>query len=229
MTRTVITATADTPLPELIDEMVRYGISGIPVVDTESRLVGIVTEADVMTKPAFGGTQRRPLAVIGDLLRGHDRRWVSKSTGVTAGKIMTTEVQTARPNDTVRAAARQMVTSGVKRLPVVYNDHLVGIVSRADVLRKMHRSDEDLQDEITAVFADPARVPETTEVDVSVADGIVTLRGTVRFPIDLPVLSAIVWRFPGVVDVHVEATPRESNPQPPPLHGGDYDYLRYMR
>jgi hypothetical protein len=52
------------------------------------------------------------------------------------------------------------------------------------------------------------------------------LRGTVRFPIDLPVLSAIVWRFPGVVDVRVEATPREPNPQPTPPHSSDYDYVR---
>jgi CBS-domain-containing membrane protein len=228
MTRTVVTATADTPLPELIDEVVRYGISGIPIVDSESRLVGIVTEADLMSKPAFGGTHRRSLAVIGDLLRGHERRWVSKSTGVTAGEIMTTEVETARPFDSVRAAARQMVERGVKRLPVVYNGRLVGIVSRTDVLRKMHLSDADLQAEIAAVFADPARVPETAMVDVSVADGVVTLRGTVRFPIDLPVLSAIVWRFPGVVDVRVEATPREPNPQPTPRHSSDYDYLRYM-
>ena len=229
MSHTVVTATADTPLPELIDEMVRYGISGIPIVDTESRLVGIVTEADLMSKPAYGGSHRRSLAVIGDLLRGHERRWESKSTGLTAGQIMTTDVETARPYEAVQAAARRMVECGVKRLPVVDNDRLVGIVSRTDVLRSMHRTDEELQTEIAAVLADPVRVPETTTVTVSVADGIVTLRGSVRFPMDLPVLSAIVWRFPGVVDVNVEATAREPDPQPEPIRHSDYDYVRYMR
>ena len=73
MTSTVVTATEDTPLPELIDEMVHYGVSGIPIVDGEARLVGIVTEADLMTKPAYGGTHRRSLAVLGDLLRGRRR------------------------------------------------------------------------------------------------------------------------------------------------------------
>ena len=140
--------------------MVRYGISGIPIVDTESRLVGIVTEADLMTKPAYGGTHRRSLAVLGDLLRGHERRWESKATGLTAGEIMTTDVETTRPHEAVQAAARRMVRCGVKRLPVVHNDRLVGIVSRTDVLRSMHRTDEDLQAEIAAVLADPARCPK---------------------------------------------------------------------
>jgi CBS domain-containing protein len=229
MTRVVVTATEDTPLPELIDDMVRYGISGVPVVDTESRLIGIVTEADVMTKPAYGGTQRRSLAVLSDLLRGRERRWESKATGLTAGQIMTTEVETARPHEAVQAAARRMVRCGIKRLPVVDADRLVGIVSRADVLRRMHRTDAELQAEIEAVLADPARVPETTNVDVSVADGVVTLRGSVRFPMDLPVLSAVVWRFPGVVDAIVEVTAREPDPAPQPTPNRGYDYLRYMR
>jgi CBS domain-containing protein len=229
MTRTVVTATQDTPLPELIDEMVRYGISGIPIVDADSRLVGIVTEADLMTKPAYGGTHRRALAVLGDLLRGRGRRWESKSTGMTAGEIMTTEVETARLHEAVQAAARRMVECGVKRLPVVDDDRLVGIVSRTDVLRRMHRTDEDLQAEIAAVLADPIRVPETTTVDVSVSHGIVTLQGSVQFPMDLPVLSAIVWRFPGVVDVRVEVTAREPDPQPGPICHSDYDYLRSLR
>jgi CBS domain/BON domain len=142
---------------------------------------------------------------------------------------MTSAVVTARPIEVVRAVARQMVEAGVKRLPVVEDDRLVGIVSRADVLNCMHRSDGDLLAEITATLGDPARVPENTFVDVSVADGVVTLRGTVRFPFDLPVLSAIVWRFPGVIDVRNEVTAREPDSQPQPLHNDDYDYLRFMR
>jgi len=213
MTRTVVTATVDTPLPALIDEMLTYGISGVPVVDHERRVLGIVTYADLMCKPAFGGTRRGLLGVLADLFRGRERRWVSKSSGLVAGEIMTTDVQTTLPNETVRAAARRMIRFGVKRLPVVENDRLVGIVSRSDVLRRMHRSDDDLQAEIAALFADPARVAETTDIDVSVVEGVVTLRGSVRYPIELPALSAMVWRSPGVVDVHVLATAREQNPE----------------
>lgn len=86
----------------------------------------------------------------------------------------------------------------------------------------MHRTDEALQAEIAAALDDPVRLPETTSVRATVASGIVTLRGTVRFPIDLPVLSAIVWRFPGVVEVHNEALAREPNPPPEPAPSDDF-------
>jgi CBS domain-containing protein len=229
MIRTVVTARPETLLPELIDEMVRYGISGVPIVDSDGRLVGIVSEADLMSKPAYGGTHRRPLAAIGDLLRGHDRRWLVKSEALSAGEIMTTKVATTRSTETVRGAARRMVERGVKRLPVVDGGRLVGIISRADVLTSMHHSDEELRREIGAAFRDPARVPEAAVIDVSVNDGIVTLRGSVQFPIDVPVLSAIAWRFPGVVDVRNEAISREPNPQPPSAQRDYYDYMRFMR
>jgi CBS domain-containing protein len=229
MTRTVVTAHADTPLPELIDKMLHYGVSGIPVVDSNSRLVGIVTEADLISKPAYGGRRRRALAVIGDLLRGREQRWLAKAKGVTAGQIMSTSVATAAPNDAVQVTARLMIEAGVKRLPVVDEERLVGIISRADVLGAMHRSDEELQAEIIGALRDPLRAPENALVEATVADGVVTLRGTVPFPIDVPVLSAIVWQFPGVVDVHNELTPEEPNPAPPPTRMSDYEYLRSFR
>jgi CBS-domain-containing membrane protein len=229
MTRTVVTAHADTPLPELIDQMLHFGVSGIPIVDSDSGLVGIVTEADLISKPAYGGRRHRALAVIGDLLRGREQRWLSKATGATAGQIMSTSVATAAPYETVQTAARLMIEAGVKRLPVVDGEHLVGIISRADVLRAMHRSDEELQGEITSALRDPVRAPENALVEATVADGVVTLRGTVPFPIDVPVLSAVVWRFPGVVDVRNELTPEEPNPEPVPTHTSDYDYFHFLR
>jgi CBS domain-containing protein len=228
MSPTVVTATEQTPLPELIDEMVCHGISGVPIVDGDGRLVGIVSEADLMTKTAYGGTHRRPLALLGDVLRGHERRWLAKSAALTAGELMTRKVATARPTETVRTAARRLVETGVKRLPVVDQHGLVGIISRTDVLVSMHRSDSELRAAIAATLRDPARIPETAVVDVSVADGVVTLRGTVRFPIDVPVISCLAWRFPGVVDVHNEVTAREPDPQPPRLNPDDYSYTRFM-
>jgi CBS-domain-containing membrane protein len=206
MTRTVVTAKADTLLPALVDDMVRYGVSGIPIVDTESRLLGIVTESDLMSKVAFGGSQHRSIALLGDLLRGREQRARSKSAGVSAAEIMTKRVETAQPHESVRTAARRMITAGVKRLPVLDDDRLVGIVSRSDVLNSMHRNDDELQGEINATLEDPTRIPEEALVQASVADGVVTLTGTVQFALDLPVLSSIVWRFPGVVDIRNHVT-----------------------
>lgn len=214
MSLTVITASPDTPLPQLVDDMLRYAISSVPITDAAGQLVGIVTEADLVSKAAYGGARRRLLDVIADIWRGTDRRWAAKSKGQTAGQVMTTEVETARPREYVRAAARRMMECNVKRLPVVDEGRLVGIISRADVLRTMHRNDEELLADVKAALADPLRTPEYTNVEVDVDGGVVTLRGTVRYPIDLPVLTGIVWRFPGVVDVRNEAVALEPDPQP---------------
>lgn len=126
---------------------------------------------------------------------------------------MTTKVETARPGEDLRTVARRMVEHRLKRLPVVDGDRLVGIVSRTDVLCLLHRSDDDLARDVAARLADPLWAPEAHTIEADVADGVVTLRGTVRVPMDLPFLTAIVWRLPGVVDVRNEATAREPDPR----------------
>lgn len=231
MTTTVVTATAHTPLPALVDLMVRARISGIPILDEQSHLVGIVTEADLISKPAYGGHRRRPLGVLGDIIHGRENMWAKKAKGLAAGDVMTTIVETAQPGEDIRIVARRMVDCGVKRLPVVADGHVIGIVSRPDVLRAMHRTDQELEQDIETVLSDPMRVPESMLVDVTVTDGVVRLTGTVPHPIDIPVLSAIVWRFPGVVDVRNEVTATEPDPEPPPSRNpmSDYEYLRFFR
>lgn len=213
MTSTVVTVTPDTPFPELVDRLLHYGISGLPVVDEDGHLVGIVTEADLVSKEAYGGRRRRALELLADLIAGRETRWASKGKGRTAAQVMTTKVETARPGDDLRAAARRLVENRLKRLPVVDDGKLVGIVSRTDLLRVLHRSDDDLARDVAQMLADPLRAPEEHTVEATVVDGVVTLRGTVHFPMDLPVLNAMVWRLPGVVDVCNEAISREPDPR----------------
>jgi CBS domain-containing protein len=212
MTPTVVTASPDTPFPELVDLLLRHGISGLPIVDDDRNLVGIVTEADLVSKEAYGGRRRRVLELLADLVAGGETRWAIKGKGRTAAEVMTRRVETARPEEDLRYAARRLVENRLKRLPVVEATKLVGIVTRTDILRVLHRSDDDLARDVAVMLADPLRAPENHDVEATVADGIVTLHGTVRFPMDLPVLAAMVWQLPGVVDVRNEATGREPNP-----------------
>jgi CBS domain-containing protein len=213
MTTTVVTATPDTPFPDLVDRLLHHGVSGLPVVDDRGHLVGIVTEADLVSKEAYGGHRRRVLELLADLVAGGETRWAIKGKGRTAAQVMSREVETARPGEDIRSAARRLLEHRLKRLPVVDDGMLVGIVSRTDLLRALHRSDDDLARDVAHMLADPLRAPEKHAIEASVADGIVTLRGTVLFPIDLPVLNAMVWQIPGVVDVRNEATGREPNPR----------------
>jgi CBS domain-containing protein len=231
MTSPVVTARPSTSLRELVDLMVRWHISGIPITDDQSRLVGIVTEADLISKPAFGGQRRRLSAVLGDVLHGRDSTWKRKANGLTAAEVMTRDVKTVFRDDSVQFAARRMIDHCVKRLPVVADEQVVGMVARPDILEAMHRTDAQLAHDVETALRDPLRYPEDADVRVSVVDGVVTLEGTTRFPVDVAFLSTIVWRFPGVMDVvnHVQAT----DPDPLPPHTPDLldasDYLRYMR
>jgi predicted transcriptional regulator len=169
--------------------------------------------------------------VLGDIIHGRENMWAKKAKGLAAGDVMTTIVETARPKDDLRTVARRMVDCGVKRLPVVTDGRVVGIVSRPDVLRAMHRTDQELEQDVVAVLSDPMREPDTTLVDVTVNDGVVRLAGTVQYPMDIPVLSAIVWRFPGVVDVRNEVTATGPDPKPPSSQSSmtDYGYLGFFR
>jgi CBS domain-containing protein/nitroimidazol reductase NimA-like FMN-containing flavoprotein (pyridoxamine 5'-phosphate oxidase superfamily) len=137
MTADVVTVASSTPLPEVVDVMLRNGISGVPVVD-DGVLVGIVTEADLVSKEAFP-ERRRPLQVVADMAFRHENYWAHKAKGQNAGEIMSQPVRTVHPDEEVRAAAARMVIGGIKRLPVVDDGgRLVGIVTRRDVLRRLH-------------------------------------------------------------------------------------------
>jgi CBS domain-containing protein len=135
MTTDVVTVGPDATYGEIVDRLLAHDVSGLPVIDGDGTLVGIVTEADLVSREAYGPDRRRPLGLIVDYLRDRDPAWVRKSSATTAADLMTRVVTTASPDDEVRVTARRMLESGRKRLPVVASDGLlVGIVSRRDVL-----------------------------------------------------------------------------------------------
>lgn len=202
MTAAVITAEPETTFKETAERLLDYGVSGMPVVNAQGRLVGLVTEADLMSKEAFDTRHRRPLEALVRLVNG-DRRWTGKAAGLTAGDVMTTDVVTARPDEDIRAAARRMLERGVKRLPVVEDGRLVGIVSRRDLLRLFHRPDADIAAEIADKLASARYAPDNHHVTFSVEDGVVTLEGRVVLQGDVPVVEGLAWAVPGVV--HVES------------------------
>lgn len=213
MTTELATARPDTPFQELVDLMVRRDIGGLPVVDDGGRLCGVVTEADLVSKEAFGGHHRTALEVVADFVTGGETQWAARSRGVRAEQLMTRQLVTAHPDDRVQAATRRLLEAGVGRLLVVDGTgSLVGIVSRSDLLRMLHRSDSELRTALLDVFADPLCSPERAQVHVSVLSGEVTLTGTVEFPHDVPLVTALAWSVPGVVDVHNEVTARSPEP-----------------
>lgn len=213
MTSPVVTVTPDAKFADLVDRLLTANVSGLPVVDARGSLVGIVTEADLVSKEAYGYRRRRPLGLVSDYLRGHDPQWVRKAAGRTAREIMSAEVATASPDDDVAFAARLMLASHHKRLPVVDEGRVVGIVSRHDLLRPFGRGDDAVLKEIDDLLANVLRVPETHEASAAIAAGVVTLTGSVQWPSDIQLLEAVVARVPGVVAVDNRLTAREPDPR----------------
>jgi CBS domain-containing protein len=173
MSTHVIAVRRDAPYKDMAGMLHAQRVSAFPVLDDDNKVIGIVSEADLLTKEALEGTVPRTLQ---SLTRQRVRTQVN---ALTAGDLMTEPPVTIGPDELVSHAARLMYNQRVKRLPVVGDDGtLIGIVSRSDVLSVYGRPDAEIghqvtQDLILGTFlCDPARF------DVTVKDGVVTIEGT---------------------------------------------------
>jgi CBS domain-containing protein len=133
MTSPAITIGPGSPWPEVAQRMVSAGVSGLPVVADDDTLLGVVTEADLLSQPAFGVHRRDGLQAIVELVQG-EPSWLYELVEFNAGELMSTALVVAHPDDDVGDAVRRMLDYHVKWLPVVQNDHVVGVVARRDIL-----------------------------------------------------------------------------------------------
>jgi len=172
MTRRVVSVREDASFKEMADMLRRTRISAFPVIDKSNRVIGVVSEADLLVKEAVQATGTSIVAALRHI------REEDKAQGVTAGDLMTRPAITISPDAPVPEAARIMYDRRVKRLPVVNAaGHLLGIVSRADVLAVFNRPDEETRDEILHRVLPAAAVSKPAEFEVTVRDGIVTISG----------------------------------------------------
>lgn len=140
MVKEVITAKADTSIEELARLLTENKISGIPVVDDEGNIIGIVTEGDLLRKEV---PPRLPqvITILDAIIYFNGVKRFNedfkKLTALTASELMTTEVITAPGNMEIRDIARLMVNHNIKRIPVVEKRKIIGIISRADIVRTL--------------------------------------------------------------------------------------------
>jgi CBS domain-containing protein len=205
MTKDVFTVAPDTPLKGVAALLSENRISGAPVCDRDNVVLGVISEADIIRKEQ--GLAPEVHGVARWLTRLFDGE-LDKVEARTVREAMTSPALTVRPFDSVSKAARLMVEHRINRLPVAVDGRLVGIVTRADLVRAFHRTDEEVAGEIRdEVFVRALWVgPE--ELDLTVADGVVTIRGTVETESDARVVEHLVRRIPGVVDVTAELKAR---------------------
>ncbi|MFE9021421.1 CBS domain-containing protein [Streptomyces sp. NPDC007808] len=196
MAQRVVAVGREATFKEIVRLMQEWKVSALPVLEGEGRVVGVVSEADLLPKEEFRDSdpdRSTQLRRLSDL---------AKAGSVTAGELMTSPALTVRANETLAQAARTMAHAKVKRLPVVDElGVLQGIVSRADLLKVFLRDDEDIAEQIrrevvSYLFPSPA-----SAVRVGVRDGIVTLTGRIRDTSLVPVAARLVRAVEGVVDV----------------------------
>jgi CBS domain-containing protein len=135
-----------TSFKEIAAGLREHRVSGFPVLDAEGKVIGVVSEADLLAKEALDGGPGGVRGRIAALLHHTER---AKADGVTAAELMTSPTVTVTPDDTVEHAVRLMHDRKVKRLPVVdTSGRLVGIISRTDVLAVFDLTDEEIRTEI---------------------------------------------------------------------------------
>ena len=138
MTHEVVTVHPDTPVVEIARRMLEHDISGVPVVERDGRLVGIVTEADLVVRNAnvhFPTFLQILDARIFLTSTHHFEEELRRALGTIAADVMTRQVQTVGPADDISVAATLMVDKGLNPIPVLADGRLRGIISRADIIR----------------------------------------------------------------------------------------------
>jgi CBS domain-containing protein len=207
MTRDVISVTPDESIDAAIDLMLGQHVSGLPVVDDDGHLVGILTEGDLLRRPELGTQRERSSwrdAFVGT--RGAVRKYVH-SHGVRVRDVMTPNPQVVTEETSLDEVARLMETRNIKRLPVMRKHALIGMISRMDLIRALvtHRrkANEVVADEKVLrehILEDIAAQgwAEGVVVDVSVRNGVVDLWGTVLGVDQAEALRALIESTPGV-------------------------------
>jgi CBS domain-containing protein len=201
MTASVVAVRAATPLKEVARLLVEHRISGLPVVD-DGTVLGVVSEADfLMKEQGAEAIPHRPLArLFGESQSSRSQQ--AKVDALTAGEAMTAPAVTIEPGRRIIEAAAIMTARGLNRLPVVEDGRLVGIVTRADLVRAYVSSDDELvrtiREEVLlrTLWLDP--VP----FDVQVADGVASIRGRVERRSTAEMIERAVTLVPGIVDVN---------------------------
>jgi CBS domain-containing protein len=186
MSSPVVTVPPDAQLKDVAATLVEHGINAVPVVDNGDRLVGIVSEADLLTLEATPGVQHRP----GSAAR--------QGPPHTAREVMSHSVYTLTQDTDAAAAARMMLRHNLKSVPVVAGGRVVGMVARRDLLRLIARSDHDIRADLERRLKEELDALQRLAVDV--ADGVVTTDAAVG-PLARQLLGGLARTVPGVTEV----------------------------
>jgi CBS domain-containing protein len=212
MTRGVVSVKPDATLEQATSIMLERHISGLPVVGDNGRLIGIVTEGDLLRRGELGTERRRPRWLHFLLSPGKLADEYAHARGRRVEEVMSPDVLTATEEAELYEIVELMTRHDVKRIPIVVGGHLIGIGSRADLMRALREclrrashpssgDDKAILENINQAFAKSECIP-TRLVTVSVHDGEVELRGCITDERERAAVRAAVENVPGVKSIH---------------------------
>lgn len=197
MTREVVTVRFATSYHDTVTLMATHGVGAVPVVDDFDRVLGVVSEADLLRKIEYGSEEAPRFFAWGTR-----KKEKVKAHAGTAAELMSTPPVTIPPTATLTAAAKLLDREHVKRLPVVNElGRLVGIVSRSDLLSVYLRPDHAIRHDIAQEVLSRVLALNPTEAKVEVVEGIATLTGEVDRKSTAQIAVHLTRAVPGVIDV----------------------------
>ena len=211
MTRRVISVSPDDTVETAAKLMLERGISGLVVVDAKGELAGVVTEGDLLRRDELGTERHRPWWLRLLLSPGRQAADFTRTHGRRVRDVMTVDVVTVPADASLEAVVEQMEQHRIKRLPVTQDHHVVGVVSRADLLRAlvvaerreppMATDDRSIRAAILDALDQQSWAPLTT-LNVTVADRVVDIWGTISSQDERRAISVIAENTPGVAQVN---------------------------
>ncbi len=195
MTRDVATISSGESLKDAAAVLLERKVSGLPVLDTEGNLVGIITENDILHQE----NRKHPALTLSSFFKSVE------DPAMTVSDAMTKKVKTIKPTADHSKAARKMETANIKRLPVVdQSGKLVGILSRSDILKVFARDDSEIGSEIRSDVIERILWLDPNGLNVEVSKGLVHLSGSVPTRSDRRILEEMSRRIDGVIEVNAE-------------------------
>jgi len=207
MTPTPVTISQDSTLAEAAAAMLEARVSGLPVVGADGCIVGMITEGDLLRRAELGTAAPAAGWLAAFLSPGRAARDYVRTHGLKVRDVMTTTVLSTLPDASLASVVELMEANQVKRVPVIQDGKLVGIVSRADLLRALLQllpgrqvavvPDIELRKRVLAAFRSQPWAP-CANVDATVKDGVVELRGAVTNDNERVGLRVIAENTPGI-------------------------------
>lgn len=218
MVSPVITVTPGTTVKELAKLLVDRGLSAVPVVDDKGHLAGIVGEGDLLHRAEIGTYRQAPSGGLAPRIdRGAGAAGFIKAHATKVADVMTRKVVTAAPDTPLQEIAVMMETNGVKRIPILRNGQLVGIVSRANLVQAVATSGVKLEIPMSDALIRERLMKQlkseswahTTLLNATVSDGVVTLWGLTSSPLERQAIRTAAESMSGVIAVkdHIGIAP----------------------